>query len=425
MDSMPGKSLPLSWPDLYLLFVTLACYLAGFIFPSPCPARSGIEKKVLQLISSDSFIERRWDRRCQYPDSYLVYLVDNFEQKVELVPEVTTSHGELLKRLLLSGRKDILIEEINSSLEKGLALIIDRLANGGCADAVISSIPGSNYTYAQVSTLLINPVELGPDNIQTYKARLAHLIQKIAFQGFPSTQWLERLDINPAKLMNDTRKIAYISALGHFSVPVILPYGNADTDYKGQPKDVNLLGLSDNSKIFSALDQHGNKVSRYPYSPLSSGSEKASYTMFECPDKQDPFTAHLDIDDDGFAEYSYRRSEGLVYRNDRGKLISTPPPLQPEEFQALINNIAARPGCQLPASAVINAKQFRSLKLQCHLDCEPHPLQSFVWLNPYGSEGCITYEAHCQPKGQLRGTSLIPPLKVKELLPARPVDIDR
>lgn len=419
MNSIPNGTPPRPWQILYLLLTLLVVHSTQFFSPSSCAARSGIEKKVLQLIASDAFIDLKEDRRCHYPDTYRVYLVDNFEQQVQLVPEVATSHGDLLKRLLLSGRSDILIEEINSSLEKGLAQIIDQLANGGCADAVISSIPGSNYTYAQVSTLLINPIALGPENILRYKAALAQLITTIAFHGFPSAQWLEGIDINPVKLLNDTRKIAYISALGHFSVPVFLPYGNVDTEHKGQRKDVNLLSLSDNSKVFSALDQHGNKVFRYPYSPLSTGSEQAFYTMFECPDKEDPYIAHLDIDNDGFADYSYRRKGGLGYRNDRGRLSSTPPSLQPEEFITLLGDLPARSACQLRASTVINSEQFRSLKLHCRLDCAPQPLRSFVWLNPSGSGGCFSFDAQCRPKGQLKGTSVIPPLKIKELLQAR------
>lgn len=402
-----------------LPFALLIFCAVQLLAPSSGNARSGIEKMVMQLIASDAFVELKGDRRCHDPATYQVFLVDNFEQQVQLVPEVLTSHGELLRRLLLSGRPDIRIEAIDSSLEKGLAQIVYRLANGDCADAVISSIPGSNYTYAQISTLLINPVELGPDNILSYKDTLLQLIRNIAFHGFPSAQWLEGLDVNPVKLANDTRKIAYISALGHFSVPVILPYGNADTDYKGQRKDVNLLSLSDNSLAFSALDQHGNKVFRYPYSPLSAGSEQAFYTMFECPDRDAPYVAHLDLDGDGTPDYSYRRKGGLGYRNDRGRLSYTPPPLLPEEYDAVKRGTSPWSDCQISGSAVINSEQFRTLKQQCQIDCQPQILRSFVWLNPPGSGNCFSFDAQCVPKGLLRGTSVIPPLKIKELLPPK------
>jgi hypothetical protein len=98
----------------------------------------------------------------------------------------------------------------------------------------------------------------------------------------PSAEWLEKIDVNLAKLRNDALKFLYIEALGRFNVPVILPYGNPDTLYKGQIKTVNLLSLASNACVYSALDQEGDRVEGFPYSPLSSGDERAVYNIVEC-----------------------------------------------------------------------------------------------------------------------------------------------
>lgn len=63
--------------------------------------------------------------------------IDDFEQNVDIVPEIRTSHGEMLSRLLQSGRNDIAVTTFNTALSKGLAQIIDQLRNGACIDAII------------------------------------------------------------------------------------------------------------------------------------------------------------------------------------------------------------------------------------------------------------------------------------------------
>ena len=61
-----------------------------------------------------------------------VYLIDNFEQDLYLVPEVRTSHGDMLLRLLQAGRDDIQVRILNTSLSKRLALVIQDLLEGVC-----------------------------------------------------------------------------------------------------------------------------------------------------------------------------------------------------------------------------------------------------------------------------------------------------
>lgn len=96
-----------------------------------------IEKKMLKYIASDSFGTFQADQRCRGQGRYRVYLIDDFEQDVDIVPEIRTSHGEMLSRLLQSGRNDIAVTTFNTALSKGLAQIIDQLRNGACIDAII------------------------------------------------------------------------------------------------------------------------------------------------------------------------------------------------------------------------------------------------------------------------------------------------
>lgn len=96
-----------------------------------------IEKKMLKYIASDAFGTFQADQRCRGQGRYRVYLIDDFEQDVDIVPEIRTSHGEMLSRLLQSGRNDIAVTTFNTALSKGLAQIIDQLRNGTCIDAII------------------------------------------------------------------------------------------------------------------------------------------------------------------------------------------------------------------------------------------------------------------------------------------------
>ena len=134
---------------LFVIYLTVITFIS-----SKQISAAQVEKEILKQITSENFLEISKDQRCQNQDNYIVYLIDNFEQPVELIPELTTSHGELVKKILISGRSDIIVKTLNTSLSKGLASVLDDLLQGGCADAVISSIPGSNYSYSQVNTFL-------------------------------------------------------------------------------------------------------------------------------------------------------------------------------------------------------------------------------------------------------------------------------
>jgi hypothetical protein len=213
-----------------------------------------LENKIRQIISSediDTFLD---DCACPEDRKYRVYMIDNFEQGVELVPEVLTSHGEMLVKILMTGRDDIELIIMNTALSKGLKQVIRDLIKGECVDAVVSSVPGSNYAYGQISTLLPGRPNIDSENILYYRNDLRNLLGDIAFGSLPSAEWLEKIDVNLAKLRNDALKFLYIEALGRFNVPVILPYGNPDTLYKGQIKTVNLLSLASNACVYSALN---------------------------------------------------------------------------------------------------------------------------------------------------------------------------
>ena len=329
--------------------VFLAC-LAVLILFFPGPARSSektvnVEKEVLAYIRSAEFSLYAADRKCRHRTRYKVFLIDNFEVTISIVPELTTTHGELLVRLLKSGRNDIETLPLNTTLTRGLATVILHLSRGGCADAVISSVPGSNYTYGQIQSLLPGIPDLNPDTRMAHREALKNLLRQIAFTGFPSVGWMSQADINLAKLREDAVKLVFIQALERFGVRVLLPYGNPDTPHRGDPRVFNLLSLADNALVYSGLNRSGERVKGFPYSPLSSGDETAVYMLKECPDPDHPDRALLDINEDGSFDYAYRMEDRAVSRE-----------------------------------------------------------------GPRDKDGC-------RVRGLLKGTSVIPPLKVKELLP--------
>ena len=110
-------------------------------------------------------------------------MIDNFEQPVALIPEITTTHGELVKKILVSGRNDIIVKTLNTSLSKGLASVLENLMQGVCADAVISSIPGSNYSYSQINSFFSNETVIHEDNILDYQEDLKKNFKGDCYQG--------------------------------------------------------------------------------------------------------------------------------------------------------------------------------------------------------------------------------------------------
>ncbi|WDP91761.1 MAG: hypothetical protein HUN04_19430 [Desulfobacter sp.] len=328
------------------LVTAMAAVVLGFLSLPAGASPLKLEKKMLAYIRSQDFKENSRDHRCTAPDRYRVILIDNFEYPLRLTPEVTTTHGELLVKLLKSGRTDIRVTILNTTLARGLARTLQMLSRGGCADAVVSSIPGSNYTYSQMQAMLAKDSPFNPDTRLAHRHTLNALMQQIAFKGFPSVKWATRAKeagINLIKLREDARKLAFISALGKFSIPVLLPYGNPDTLHRGEEKAFNPMTLADNALVFTGLDRTGGRMPGYPYSPLSDGDATAEYTMKECPHPTDNSMAVLDINEDGWFDFAYPR------------------PL----------SAAGEPESGFP----------------------------------------------CRTRGRLRGTSLIPPQKVKDLLP--------
>jgi hypothetical protein len=406
-----------------LLERSLIALLIVFLFAGRFSTASAqafhLEKKIRQIITSEDFKTFREERRCPDDRKYRVYLIDNFEQGVDLVPEVLTSHGEMLVKILRTGRDDIELIVMNTALSMGLKQVIRDLIAGECVDAVVSSVPGSNYTYGQISTLLPGRPAIDSGNILYYRKALRHLLSNIAFGGFPSVEWLEEIDVNSAKLRNDAIKLVYIEALGRFNVPVILPYGNPDTIYKGQIKNVNLLSLASNACVYSALDQKGDRVEGFPYSPLSSGDEQAFYNIVECPHPDDPFKAVLDINNDGNPDYTYFRSDHIAYHDDHGQLAFAPPVLKQDQFIQWRAQIENRPECLFSGEVVLTAAQYAEIKRLYPYSMNTQTTKDYIWLNAPEHGPIYAFNPACWKRGTLIGTSVIPPNKLREMLPPK------
>lgn len=378
-----------------------------------------IEKKILEFILSDEFFTLQRDRRCHDEKKYSVYLIDNFGQEIDIIPEINTSHGEMVQKLLLSGRDDINVIVLNTALSKGLAQVINALKNGACVDAVISSTPGSNYTYDQISSLFFNQEQLDRDNILEYKVKLEKLIRQIAISGFPSVAWLDQIDLNSIKLRNDALKYIFIEALGKVKVPVILPYGNIDTTHKDEIKNINLLSLANNAKVYSALDQNGMRIKGFPYSPLSSGDERSVYEIIECPHPEDPFKAVIDINSDGHPDYTIVRKHKIAYHDKHGNLLYAPPVLSTKEFKELSAKIDNNRYYRIEKEVVLTATQLSILKKNYPGRFQFSSTKPYIWLNSRRYGPFYNFEAQCWKRGKIMGTSVIPPNKVKEFLPPK------
>ena len=171
--------------------------------------------------------------------------------------------------------------------------------------------------------------------------------------------------MNSFKLRNDAKKFAFIDALSHYNVNVILPYGNIDSTYKGKIKSVNLLSLASNAKVFSALDQSGQRLPGFPYSPLSSGDETAIYNIRECPQPDDPFKARLDINSDGYFEYTFVRTGEIAHNDPDGQLSFAPAVIAQEKFYKWLAQFKRGRHCRINDEVVLTAGQFREVKSGC------------------------------------------------------------
>ncbi len=384
-----------------------------------------LEKSVLQQLLNDTAVLAESRGKCNVPDKYTVYLIDNFDQTIPVVPGLQISHGELMYAMLVSGRNDIQVKTLNTTLNNGLATVLTDLLNGGCVDGVISSIPGSNYSYRQVSSLFPVHIDLNPENILDYRSDLREMMLSIAVQGFPSVDWLLRVDVNPVKLREDASKIFFIEKLGELGVPVLLPYGNIDGYHRGEERSINILSLSEFALIFSAKGNGGKPLPGFPSSPLSSGYEIAQYQVIECPDYDDALRVNVDVNNDGFYDFSYNRRGAIPYYDEDGSFSRSPPLATSEEFFEILREAADDGGYTFSQETVFTLAQYQQFVHtcpECAASSAPLELKDFVWFNSSKHGRTISFYSQCEQKSEISGTSLIPPMKIKELLPNKEQD---
>jgi hypothetical protein len=403
-----------------LTFIFRVCILVQIIAGVSAHARlEPVERKMIEYLQSNKGDSRSLQQRCKDREHYSVYLIDNFDQRLGLLPEFVLTHGEVVQAMLLSGRSDIDVEVFNTSLGRGLAGVFEEIADGRCVDAVVSSIPGSNYTFRQVGSILANGIELDTDNILAYRQELLDILMKIAISGFPSVKWLQNVQVNPIKLREDAKKLFFIEELGKLNVPVFLPYGNADSYHRGEPRIVNLLSLSSNARVFSGVDKDGDRLPGFPNSPLSSGDALARYSVAECPDYYDVKVAHLDIDNDGYTDFTFERVGEIPYFGENGEVQHSPPFLSDNDFGVLLEQVQSGQMTGINEEMVLTRFQYLQLQEQC-ASCSglntPQETKEVVWLNSPRYQGAYWFSPQCENRGSISGTSLIPPLKAKESL---------
>lgn len=373
-------------------------------------------------VQSSKNIAQKIAGNCSTEEGYVVYLIDNFDQELAVLPEVAMTHGKLVQAMLLSGRSDINVHVLNTSLRKGLTDVYEQLTVSGCGDAVVSSIPGSNYTYGQISSLLAPGTRLHSENILEHRQELLELMLEIASSGFPSVAWLKRAKVNPIKLREDAKKLLYIELLGEMGIPVFLPYGNPDSPYRGEPRTINLLSLSRYARVFSGGDANGKHLPGYPHSPLSSGDALANYRIAECPDYDDVRITHIDINNDGHVDFSVDRSGAIPYYDERGELSHTPSFLDSGQFTKLLEQIRSGRKKVIKEELVLTRQQYAELLDECPT-CPtllpPQNHKEVVWLNSTRYGQPYWFSPQCQNRGTISGTSLIPPVKAREALPLR------
>ena len=400
--------------------------LFGILFPIffgslACAAVSIFhEREVLLKLRQFENKELIVDGRCNKSDKYIVYVIDNFEQPVAITNGLTVSHGELIRTLLLTGRDDLEVLSLNTSLTKGLISVLTDLMDGGCADGVVSSIPGSNYTYSQISSFITGDVKIGAANILLYRKLLFDLLERIAVNGFPSVSWLQKLDANPIKLKEDAKKAVLIHYLGKYGIPVFLPYGNSDSQYHGESRRVNLLSLPGNARIYSGVDSKGNLLPGFPRSPLSTGDALAIYPITECPDYKDIRFYNVDVNNDGLKEFSYEKKDLIPFWNKKAELSFSPSLASDEDIRNLLEYVS-KTGHLPDKQIVVKKTQYQYLREVCK-SCNLEELpdgKPLVWLNSPQYGMIFSFTPQCNKQGVISGTSLIPPIKMKEFLPPK------
>ena len=402
----------------FRLFLLAAIFTLTQLVTFPLFARhSSIENRVLRLISNQTSPHITIEERCDHEDKYIVYLIDNFTQTINLLPEIETSHGELLHKMLISGRKNIDVKVLNTPLSDGLAHVLKDLMKGKCVNAIISSTPGSNYTYGQIKSLLGENSVINSSNILLYRNELKQLLEEIAFKGFPSFEWLKNIDANPIKLKSDARVLAFIEALDRYEVPVYLPYGNADSKYRGQIRSINILSVSNNAYVYSALNQYGERLKEFPYSPLSTGDELASFELIECTHPTDPFRAMLDVNEDGYYDYSYQKFSSNIDLFEKYQSLSVHILISGVTFQILKENLTENQSCRPREVVQLTKNQLWELSKSC-IDITGMAGETlYAKLAVEKRKEPQFFSVNCWSRGRISGTSLIPPNKVKEYLP--------
>lgn len=187
---------------------------------------------------------------------------------------------------------------------------------------------------------------------------------------------------------------------------------------------VNLLGLATNVHIFSGLDTQGKRLENFPYSPLSSGDAQAVLQLTECPDYKDPTLANLDIDGDRVSDFQYRRTDIIPYYDEDANLSYAPSLLSPLDYQKMVQDKTFSFQAYSDTGYVVTKKQYLELVDKSSGTVTTQLQQNFrtnslVWVNSPKHGHDFGFNPQCQIRGQVVGTSLIPPSKVKEILQPR------
>lgn len=112
-------------------------HLSWLVASAPAPGcdRQQVENQALACTASDAFRAATRNRRGHDPRGDRVDLIDSLDQRFHPAPEVSTTHGDLLVRLLRAGGGNTGGRTLNAALSKGLAQVIGDSADGDCAAA--------------------------------------------------------------------------------------------------------------------------------------------------------------------------------------------------------------------------------------------------------------------------------------------------
>jgi hypothetical protein len=152
---------------------------------------------------------------------------------------------------------------------------------------------------------------------------------------------------------------------------------------------------------------------------LRFGDARSEYTIVECPHPDDPFKAVLDINEDNRRDYTFYRIGRIPYRNERGRLAFAPPVTRQDAFRKWLSQVARDPQALFARDIVLTAQQYRQLGSLFAEFFTEEPTQSYVWLNAPHRGAVFNFDPVCRVRGTVIGTSVIPPHKVKDLLPPK------